>query len=141
MRANARDREPEAIVLTLSSVDAACLLGGGSADASYVVPLDYLPPVLALSVVPVAPLGAFPSADAAAVLVGLALAVDREGNVEAVRVVRSGGAVFDDAALALARKLVFRPALRGRRAVSSRLPYTMIFRPDVARSEPRQGAE
>lgn len=62
--------------------------------------------------------------------VGLELLVSENGEVAEVRVVRGAGQGFDEVAKQLGRRMRFRPAERGGRAVSVWIPWTWKFRLD-----------
>jgi TonB family protein len=84
------------------------------------------PPRLLQSVEPVYPEAQRQSGQAASV--GLLLTLDAQGRVSDASVAQSGGADFDDAALAAARNLVFAPALHGETPVASRIAFRFEFR-------------
>jgi protein TonB len=60
--------------------------------------------------------------------VTLALTLDASGRVTDVRVTRSAGHGFDEAALQVARHLRFSPAQKGGAAVAVRVSWTCRFR-------------
>jgi len=60
--------------------------------------------------------------------VRLEILLSETGEVAEVKVVRSAGAAFDEAARRLARRFRFRPAERGGRPVAVRIPWTLKFR-------------
>jgi protein TonB len=62
--------------------------------------------------------------------VPMQLLVDAEGKVADARVLRPIGTGFDEAAIAAARGILFRPAERGGRPIAVRIPWTMKFRLD-----------
>jgi TonB family protein len=62
--------------------------------------------------------------------VGLELLVAEGGEVAEVRVVRGAGQGFDEVARELGRRMRFRPAQRGGRAVAVWIPWTWKFRLD-----------
>lgn len=59
--------------------------------------------------------------------VGLELIVGEGGDVEEARVIASGGASFDAAALAAARQFKFEPARQGGKAIRSTVAFTYEF--------------
>jgi TonB family protein len=67
------------------------------------------------------------------VKVELVLDVDASGAVTNAVVDRSGGAGFDEAALAAARSLKFEPATRGARPIAARIRFAYSFPPPPAR--------
>lgn len=62
--------------------------------------------------------------------VGLELLVSERGEVAEVRVLRAAGQGFDELARELGRRMRFRPAQRGGRAVPVWIPWTWKFRLD-----------
>jgi len=60
--------------------------------------------------------------------VKLELVVSETGEVTEVRVVRSAGSGFDEAAERLVRRFRFRPAVRAGKPVPARIPWTYKFR-------------
>lgn len=68
-----------------------------------------------------------PMATVVPVSVELSLDVDDAGRVTAVRVLRSAGRVWDEAALAAARDFVFEPARRDGVAVATTVTYRYVF--------------
>jgi TonB family protein len=62
--------------------------------------------------------------------VGLELLVSEAGDVSEVKVVRGAGQGFDEVARQLGRRMRFRPAERGGRAVAVWIPWTWKFRLD-----------
>src|SRR4051812_1789354 len=73
----------------------------------------------------------------------LTLDVDVHGQVTSIGIVQSGGAAFDEAAVAAARQFAFRPAREHGRPVATRVVYRSHFvgprAPDVAIAEPLLG--
>jgi TonB family protein len=59
--------------------------------------------------------------------VSLELTIGVEGTVTGATIVTSAGAEFDEAALAAARKLVFKPATRGGKPIQARIPFQFDF--------------
>lgn len=59
--------------------------------------------------------------------VDLMLVIDKEGRVESAEVLAPAGHGFDEAALAAARRFVFRPAQRNGRPVKSKIVYRYSF--------------
>jgi TonB family protein len=59
--------------------------------------------------------------------VGLTLTLDEAGAVIDVAVTSSGGAEFDRAALAAARRLTFSPAMRDGKPIAARIPFSFAF--------------
>jgi TonB family protein len=61
------------------------------------------------------------------VSVGLELTIDEGGHVTAANVTQSGGAAFDEKALAAARAFTFEPARRGTEPVAVTIGYRYVF--------------
>jgi TonB family protein len=110
----------------------ACLIGAGRPDArpdarSDAAPVLAEPPVLESQVQPSLPEGTrFPQPE---VVVLLRIEVDAAGAVHDVTLVEGAGAPFDEAALAAARRFVFRP---GRLDTGEAVPVTVNFRMRLA---------
>ena len=85
-----------------------------------------LPPVLAEPVTAVYPDDAKREGLEGAVPLELAIGVD--GNVTSARVVNPAGHGFDEAALAAAKRFVFKPALRDGKPVAAKIRYTYTFK-------------
>ena len=62
-----------------------------------------------------------------AVSVTLALTIDETGHVSESAIVESGGARFDESALAAVRQFEFEPARRGGIALSAKIRYRYVF--------------
>ena len=60
-------------------------------------------------------------------VVELELDIDRNGKVIDARVIRSGGAVLDTAALASARGFTFMPGTRDGKSIPARIRYEVVF--------------
>jgi protein TonB len=60
--------------------------------------------------------------------VRMEIVVSETGQVEEVKVLRSAGNGFDEAAERLVRRFRFRPAVRNGKAVPARIPWTYKFR-------------
>lgn len=92
------------------------------------------PPELVENVEPVYPeskKAAHESAD-----VELKLTVDESGAVTDVEVTRSAGDAFDEAAIAAARQLKFKPATRDGSAIAARIPFHFAFQVAEPAPEP-----
>jgi TonB family protein len=74
--------------------------------------------------------------------VNLTLEIDENGAVTKAEVLEQVGQGFDEAAIAAARQLVFRPARRGERPVKSKIVYRYSFRftPPPAPAAPESGS-
>src|SRR6185312_15094198 len=85
-----------------------------------------------------------PEARAAGVsgAVGLELAVDANGNVTDVKVTRPAGFGFDDAAVAAARQLKFRPATHDGKPIAATVVFEQRFtlRPRIVAETTAEGA-
>ncbi|HWE30025.1 MAG TPA: TonB family protein, partial [Polyangia bacterium] len=66
----------------------------------------------------------------------LTIDVDEAGKVTDVAVAKSGGAAFDDAAVAAARQFTFAPGIAGGKPVPVRITYDYAFVEKVARPPP-----
>lgn len=62
----------------------------------------------------------------------LAISIDKEGKVTNVEVLAPAGHGFDEAAVAAAKKFVWKPAHRGERAVASKIAYKYHFHAEPA---------
>ncbi len=93
-----------------------------------------VPPTLVESVEPAYPESKRASGEAASVI--LSLELDVEGHVTKASVLESGGAEFDESALAAAKGLVFSPATKDKVPVASRI----AFRFDFSLAEPTADA-
>ncbi len=78
----------------------------------------------------------YPAGETAAALVELELTVDDSGVVIESRVITSGGAAFDAAALAAAPRLRFTPASRDGMAIPAVIPFAFEFAPPPAPAAP-----
>jgi TonB family protein len=88
-------------------------------------PGDVAPPKIITNVTPDYPEAKRGSGERASVV--LTLVIDAAGTVTEAAVQTSGGAEFDEAALAAAKRLVFDPARRDGRAIASRIPFRFDF--------------
>src|SRR6185503_6010874 len=66
----------------------------------------------------------------------LSLDVDEHGQVQSATVAESGGAPFDEAALAAARRFVFSPGLADGKPVPVRVTYRYLFVEKIAPPAP-----
>ena len=70
---------------------------------------------------------AYPAGQTTASTVVLAITVGKDGTVRDLSVVQSGGAPFDAAAAAAARRFVFTPAEVNGEPAAVKIPYTLTF--------------
>jgi TonB family protein len=73
-------------------------------------------------------------------VVVLVLEIDAEGKVTRAEVVEAAGHGFDEAAVAAAKRFVFKPAHRGERAVRSKLVYRYRFHTEPVATAPQPPA-
>jgi TonB family protein len=76
-----------------------------------------------------APAPAYPVGQTTAATVVLALTVGKDGSVRDLSILQSGGAVFDAAAAAAARRFSFTPAEVNGQPAAVKIPYTLTFTP------------
>jgi iron complex outermembrane receptor protein len=99
----------------------------GSASGAPSAPPNATPPVVVQHVDAEYPRSALPERKHADVVV--AVTVDVDGHVSKVDVLQSGGADLDEAATVAVRQWVFTPAMRGGKAVASRIKVPFHFAP------------
>lgn len=63
--------------------------------------------------------------------VRMQLTIDEGGEVSAIKILKSGGAAFDEAARETIQKCRFRPGKRDGRPIVDRVPYVIEFRPPL----------
>jgi TonB family protein len=84
-----------------------------------------VPPELSQGAIPDYPESKKAAAESASVTLSLTIGAD--GAVEEANVTTSAGAEFDEAALAAAKKLAFKPATRDGKPIAARIPYRFDF--------------
>jgi len=103
----------------------ACIHGSAFAQPASDADNTATPPKLVQSAEPVYPESKRQTGEAASV--DLVLTLDESGHVSEATISNSAGEEFDHAAIDAAKLLVFEPAMRGGKAVASRIPFHFEF--------------
>lgn len=110
------------ILATFAPLPLALAQDGADAPSA---PAGLVPPELTQDATPEYPESKKAAAEKASVTLSLTIAAS--GAVEAATVTSSAGPEFDEAALAAAKKLAFKPAMRDGKAIAARIPYRFEF--------------
>ena len=113
--------------LALAALAGVGLVAAFESSASAQAPADVEPPVVVHHVDAIYPPSALRERKHSDVV--LDLTIDADGHVSKVDVVQSGGADLDEAAVVAAREWTFVPALRGGKAIASRIRVPFHFAP------------